>query len=119
MAKKRLCMDFITHNDGNLISSLYQNVIEQECLGRLMITSVALNGSYLKPVVPMDADFDTNLHEFGTKTRLVRNQCTAKVVLCLFLQLLVSEFSRDPQVPWLRRLIAGIFSNERFKDVAL
>ena len=84
-----------------------------------MTSSVALNGNYLKPVVPMDTDFEQNLHDFSTKVRLVKNQCTAKVVLCLFLQLLVSEFSRNPQMPWLRRLITCVFANERFKAVAL
>ena len=38
-----------------------------------MTSSVALNGNYLKPVVPMDTDFEQNLHDFSTKVRLVKN----------------------------------------------
>ena len=57
MAKKRLCVDFLEQKDGNLIASLYQNVIEKECLGHLMTSSAALNGGHLKPVVPEDVDY--------------------------------------------------------------
>ena len=112
LAKKRICIDFVSHKDGQFLCSVMQHVIEEECLKRLMADRVALNGNYLEPVVTLDEEYVAKRNNFNIRTRRVANQCLAKVTICLYLQLLVSEFSRDPQMPWIRKLIAAVFANE-------
>ena len=114
MAKKRLCVDFAVAKDGHLFSAIFKNVIEHHCFKGIASERVNLNGEYLDPLVPFDADFESKRIKFEMRSRLVRKQSEAKVVLCLFLQMLVSEFSRDPGQPWVRKLITILWQNGHF-----
>ena len=54
MAKKRLCIDFLSNKNGKLIQACYKEVIETECLGRLITPSIKLDGRHLDPIVMFD-----------------------------------------------------------------
>ena len=51
--------------------------------------------------------------------RKATNQCLAKVTICFYLQLLISEYSREPNRPVIRRQITKIFTNEQFKSLSV
>mmetsp|Transcript_34565 Transcript_34565/g.42577 ORF Transcript_34565/g.42577 Transcript_34565/m.42577 type:complete len:86 (-) Transcript_34565:23-280(-) len=85
MAKKRLCIDFVAHADGNLVAAIFKDVILDECLKRLISEQATLNGRYLDPIVTVDEQFDLNRNKFNLRTRFVADQCQAKVVLCMYL----------------------------------
>jgi hypothetical protein len=78
-----------------------------------------LNGKYLQPVIDLDEEYQQKSTIFSLKTRQATNQCLAKVTVCFFLQLLVSEFSRDPNQRTVRALITRIFTNEQFTALSL
>ena len=96
MAQKRLCIDFVSAQDCRFLTILWENVIEDECLRRLMQERIHLNGTYLEPIVEFDEELQRKKITANTAARKATNQCMAKVTICFYLQLLVSEFSRDP-----------------------
>ena len=57
--------------------------------------------------------------EFNLNSRKARNQCLAKVTICFFLQMLVSEFSRDPTQSTVRQLITQVFTNETYAALSI
>jgi hypothetical protein len=67
----------------------------------------------------LDEDYQQKSAIFRLKTRQATNQCLAKVTVCSFLQLIVSEFSRDPTQGTVRALITRIFTNELFTALSL
>ena len=56
MAKKRLCVEFIGFQDGKFLASLYEHVIEEECLKRNLQERISLNGKYIEPLVELDEE---------------------------------------------------------------
>ena len=114
MAKKQLCVDFVVAKDGNLLAAVFKNVIDHHCFRGIASERVHLDGHFLDPLVPLDSDFESKRMKFEMRTRVVRKQSEAKVVLCLYLQMLVGEFSRDPAQPWVRKLIASLWQNDYF-----
>lgn len=68
-------------------------------------------------------DIDENAEALKSKSNVIKrrvsNQCHAKIALCQFMQLLVSEYSRDPSMPWIRDLITKVFCNANYKTLSL
>ena len=121
LAKKRLCIDFVNFKDGAFLKSVMENVIEEECLKRLIqgAEKVQLNGNCLPPVIDIDENAESLKAKSNLIKRRVSNQCHAKIALSQFMQLLVSEYSRDPSMPWVRDLITKVFCNARYKTLSL
>lgn len=85
-----------------------------------MSQKIQLDGHFLKPVIiDEETDFYRTSSEFNCNSRAARNQCLAKITVVFFLQLLVSEFSRDPDQPHVRALLTQIFTNETFEALSI
>ena len=119
LAKKRVCLDFLSFKESQFLRDSMQHVIEAECLRRITKENVNLGGRYPEAVVAIDENQPNQRSQFNLASRKVANQCLAKVTICLFLQLLVSEFSREPSRPEVRRLITSLFTNEHFKTLSI
>lgn len=119
LAKKRICLNFLSFKESQFLRDSMQHVIEAECLRRITQEPVNLSGRHHEAGVAIDEDVPSQRSQVNLASRKVANQCLAKVTLCLFLQLLVSEFSREPSRPAVRRLISSLFTNEHFKTLSI
>jgi len=84
LAKKRLCIEVVSHNDGAFLGALMQHVVVEECFKRVHEQRFSLNAGFLEPVVSLDARFEEAQNAFNFQTRSVSNHCLAKVTVCLF-----------------------------------
>ena len=116
LAKKRICLSFLSFKESLFLRDAMQHVIEAECLRRITQEKISLGGRNPEAVGAID---ENPRSQSNLASRKVANQCLAKVTICLFLQLLVSEFSREPTRPAVRRLITSLFTNEHFKTLSI
>lgn len=66
MAKKRICIEFLLDfNEGEILGDLYNYVIEDECLKRIMHEKINLNGRYLEPIDRLDDGYQIAKHRFN------------------------------------------------------
>jgi hypothetical protein len=106
IAKKRICTDFVKYDKHAFAKGFLTHVIERICFKDIKKgREINFNGDYLEPYHETDRDFVHKDMAFKTKSRIVVEMCHSKVAVTYFLELLTSEFSRDPDQEVIRGLI--------------
>ena len=97
LAQKRICTEFVAYKDHAFARELYNNVVVKLCFNQVQDSKIILDGQYLKPFHESDQDYKDLSMEFINKSKIVTTQCQSKIALTYFLELLTSEYSRDPK----------------------
>ena len=85
---------------------MMHHVIEGVCFQQILKgATVDFDGGYLEPFHETDPDCERKETEYRTKSRIAVELCQCKVAVTYFLELLTSEFSRDPTQKPIRELI--------------
>lgn len=112
MSTKRCCLSTVKHQNHQLLQVLWTLVLENMLQKQRYQKLPQLNGGYLFEIQQQFQIIDGNLADMATFMNL-------KITISYFLQLVQTEFAREPTSTRLRSLIHAIHSNPNLQALAL